>query len=138
MIVKNVPLDFADKELLPTIRCKRVEKESYETPLRVNKTVFTYDFGVTCSPPKNVIDSLKLQKDFIRDQYSQANQRRVKFEMQEAEKGNPSAQYMLGRRYLYGDGVTKDEKEGRRWLQASAVQGNPDAQTKLQSLASQN
>ncbi|HYV31972.1 MAG TPA: hypothetical protein VEO53_12825, partial [Candidatus Binatia bacterium] len=56
---------------------------------------------------------------------------RFRIEMQEAEKGLASAQYMLGRRYLYGDGVAVDEDEALHWLEKAAVQGNPDAQATL-------
>ena len=51
--------------------------------------------------------------------------------MEEAEKGLASAQYMLGRRYLYGDGIAKDEEQARRWLEKAAAQGDLDAQATL-------
>ena len=51
--------------------------------------------------------------------------------MQEAEKGHASAQYMLGRRYLYGDGMTRDDEQARHWLEKAAAQGDLDAQATL-------
>ena len=51
--------------------------------------------------------------------------------MQEAEKGRASAQYMLGRRYLYGDGIAEDEEQARHWLEKAAAQGDLDAKATL-------
>ncbi len=137
VILQNVPLDLVDDAALTPVRCKEVGSETYTAVSKAKATVRLYDFGVPCSPPKEVIASLKIQKDYILQQYKEANERRVQIELQEAEKGSASAQYMLGRRYLYGDGIPKDEQLARRWLEASAAQGNSDAQAKLQSLASQ-
>ena len=139
-LVKNLPLELWDNATVPPVRCKRVGTESYNAKAgdKVTETVPAFDFGVACSPPKNVIDSLKIQKAFLLEQYRLANERRFEVEMQDAEKGDATAQYMLGRRYLYGDGISKDEQQARRWLNAAAAQGNPDAQAKLQLLASQN
>jgi hypothetical protein len=137
VILKNVPLTRVDEEEMPSVQCKEIGSESYVAANNVKNTVKAYDFGVACSPPKDAIDGLKLQKSFILQQYKEANERRIKFEIQEAEKGDATAQYMLGRRYLYGDGIPKDEQQARHWLEASALQGNPDARSKLQSLALQ-
>ena len=138
VILKNVPLAKVDDEGMPSVQCKEIGSETYVAANNVKNTVKAYDFGVPCSPPKEAIDNLKVQKSFILQQYKEANERRVQFEIQEAGKGDATAQYMLGRRYLYGDGTPKDEQQARRWLEASALQGNADARSKLQSLASQN
>ncbi len=45
-----------------------------------------------------------------------------------AEKGNPKACYELGLRYLYGDGVNRDEEEGYKWHLKAAQLGNKEAQ----------
>ena len=131
VILKNVPLDLVDDEPLTTVRCRFVSTETYTAVNNAKATRRVYDFGVPCSPPKDVIDSLKLQKEFLLQQYSQANERRFRIEMQEAEKGSASAQFMLGRRYLYGDGVAEDEQQARRWLEKAAAQGELDAQATL-------
>jgi hypothetical protein len=131
VILKNVPLDLVDEEPLASVRCKYVGTESYTTAGNANATRRVYDFGEPCSPPQDVIDSLKLEKEFRLQQYSRANERRFRFEMQEAEQGSASAQYMLGRRYLYGDGIAEDEEQARRWLERAAAQGELDAQATL-------
>jgi TPR repeat protein len=89
------------------------------------------DYGIACSPPKETIESLKKQKAFVLEQRRDAKERRIRLEMQDAEKGRASAQYMLGRRYLYGDGIAEDEDLARHWLESAAAQGNPDAQATL-------
>lgn len=45
-----------------------------------------------------------------------------------AEQGNPDAQLLLGRMYWAGQGVQKDDRQGLKWVKASATQGNADAQ----------
>jgi len=128
-IVRNVPLSLVDDDLLPPVRCKYVGDESLQS-----RTLRAFDFGVSCAPPLMAVQSLKVQRDFLLQQYSEANDRWIKEEMGSAEQGNPSAQYTLGRRYLEGDGVPKDEQKARYWLQKSAAQGNRDSQETLKAI----
>lgn len=51
-----------------------------------------------------------------------------------AERGYPSAQFDLGRRYLRGDGVPKDSNTARQWLQKAVQNGSADAAQLLQQL----
>jgi len=51
-----------------------------------------------------------------------------------AEQGNGDAQLLLGRMYLMGQGVTKDNDQARKWFEAPATQGNADAQFMLGSM----
>lgn len=58
----------------------------------------------------------------------------VEFLTQRAKGGSASAQYDLALRYLDGKGVEKSEKEGRKWLEAAAKQGDAKAAKKIQEL----
>ncbi len=51
-----------------------------------------------------------------------------------AEKANPEAQLLLGKMYLNGQGVFADPKQAIKWFNASAAQGNADAQFFLGSI----
>jgi TPR repeat protein len=51
-----------------------------------------------------------------------------------AEQGNAAAQLLLGRMYLMGQGVTKDNDQASKWFEASAVQNNADAEFMLGSM----
>jgi GAF domain/PilZ domain/Sel1 repeat len=53
---------------------------------------------------------------------------------QMAEKGDASAQNLLGLRYVSGEGVRQDEHEAVRWFTKAAEQGNVSAQSKLGSI----
>jgi len=55
-------------------------------------------------------------------------------DLQKAKTNNATAQYNLGFRYLNGDGVTADDLEGRKWLQAAAKQGHAAASRTLKEL----
>lgn len=48
-----------------------------------------------------------------------------------ANKGDRNAQYDLGMRYQYGNGVKKSRIKAHRWLSKSAQAGNPQAQYAL-------
>jgi TPR repeat protein len=48
-----------------------------------------------------------------------------------AKQGNAEAQYNLGVRCLYGDGVPRDCKQALTWLLKATEQGNKEAQTHL-------
>ena len=74
---------------------------------------------------------------FLLQQYAEADAHGIELEIESARNGNPSAQYLLGQRYRIGEGVPKDEKEARRWLELSAAQANLDAQSALQTIGSQ-
>jgi hypothetical protein len=131
VIIMNVPLSLVDGQPLPFVVCKVVGSETYEAVSGAKSTVYAFDFGVPCSPPKDTVDALKLQKTFLLEQQSAANRARLKIDLLEAEQGRDSAQYMLGRRYLFGDGVPKDEGQARHWLEQAAAQGNRDAEAAL-------
>lgn len=49
----------------------------------------------------------------------------------DAEKGDLEAQFQLASNYLYGVGVSKNEKEGVKWLTRAAEKGHVDAQFEL-------
>ena len=51
-----------------------------------------------------------------------------------AEKGNPLAQCNVALMHRMGLGVTKDQKEAKKWSRLAAKQGNTDAQVMLGSL----
>ena len=136
VILKSVPLDLVDDDPLPRIRCKYVGTETYVDGKNLKRTARVYDFGQPCVPPAAVVQDLRARKALLVEQFNDVVGRHVQFEMAEAKKGNASAQYMLGRRCLYGDGVPKDEQGARRWFEASAAQGNTDAQAILRSLVS--
>ena len=57
--------------------------------------------------------------------------KKLQWQMERAEKGSDPAQFALGMRYLEGKGVEKDLKKARKWLEASARQGNADAKKAL-------
>jgi hypothetical protein len=64
-------------------------------------------------------------------QMSLEAKKKLQWETDRAEKGSDSMQYTLGMRYLKGDGAPQDLKKARKWLEASAKQGNPDAKKAL-------
>ncbi len=49
-------------------------------------------------------------------------------DLKQAESGEANAQYVLGRRYYYGDGVIQDRKKAVAWQTRAADQGHAAAQ----------
>ena len=58
----------------------------------------------------------------------------IEFQKKRAAEGSPSAQYELGLRYLYGDGLEKNDAEGRKWIEQSAKNDYTPAKKKLEEL----
>jgi TPR repeat protein len=58
----------------------------------------------------------------------------IEFQKKRAAEGSPSAQYELGLRYFYGDGLEKNEAEGRKWIEESAKNDYTLAKKKLEEL----
>jgi TPR repeat protein len=54
-----------------------------------------------------------------------------------SEQGHPGAQAVLGRMYLYGEGIAKNPQEGLRWLEKSADQGYEPAMFSLGNIYSE-
>jgi type IV secretory pathway VirB10-like protein len=80
--------------------------------------------AVPAPPPP--ADAEKARQETIR--------KTVEFQKKRAEDGSAAAQYDLGLRYLKGDGVEKDEKTGRKWIETSATNGYSLAIKKLEEL----
>jgi len=49
-------------------------------------------------------------------------------DLKQAERGEANAQYVLGRRYYFGDGVIQDTKKAVAWQTKAANQGHATAQ----------
>ena len=69
-------------------------------------------------------------KAFARKEYAAA----MKLLRPLAEKGHALAQYQVALMHKMGLGVTKDQKEAKKWSRLAAKQGNPQAQLLLGSL----
>lgn len=54
---------------------------------------------------------------------------------QEAELGNPHAQYTLGYMYYHGQGVIEDTEQALKWIRQAAAQGDARALEALSNLA---
>ena len=52
-----------------------------------------------------------------------------------AEKGNPYAQYLLGKIYYWGNGVEQDRENGLEYIRQAAEQGHPGAVRFLERLS---
>lgn len=49
----------------------------------------------------------------------------------QAERGDPTAQYLLGSLYEHGQGMPQSHQEAVKWFRKAAEQGNVDAQFSL-------
>jgi TPR repeat protein len=48
-----------------------------------------------------------------------------------AERGDPEAQYRIGRMYEFGNGYPQDKAQGIAWIRKAAAQGHTDAEQEL-------
>lgn len=83
-------------------------------------------------PPPLTVPNADPEKE--RQRKEAALKSAIEFLKKRAEAGSASAQYELGKRYMTGDGVEKDLGLARKWLEASAKQGEENAKLKLSEL----
>ncbi len=86
----------------------------------------------TPARPATVVTNVVPEK--TKEQKAEMVRKTVEFQKKRAEAGAPTAQYDLAMRYLTGDGVEKDPKLGRKWLESAATNGNNQAVKKLSEL----
>ncbi len=84
--------------------------------------------AATVAPAKPLTAAELEQKQM---ELSAEEKKKLQWQMDRAEKGSDNAQYTLGMRYLNGEGVEKNGKKARKWLEASAKQGNTEAKKAL-------
>jgi TPR repeat protein len=79
--------------------------------------------------PKTPATAKELEQQKM--EQSLEEKKKLQWQTERAEKGSDPAQFALGMRYLEGKGVEKDLKKARKWLEASAKQGNAEAKKAL-------
>jgi hypothetical protein len=136
VVIRNLPFTLIDEQVLHPVRCKYVGTESYTARSgdKLTETVAAYDYGVPCDAPKAALDQQGTDHRANLAQTRLMSAQRAGADLEDARRGSASSQFILGRRYLDGEGVAKNENEGRRWLEKSAAQGNQDAQAALQRI----
>jgi TPR repeat protein len=70
-------------------------------------------------------------KNPVTNSSSSSSDKLLKYDMGAAEKGNASSQFRMGKRYLSGDGVTKDEEKAKIYFLKAAAQGHDAAAEEL-------
>lgn len=65
---------------------------------------------------------------------AEVERRVLAFQQKRALEGFESAQYLMGIRYLTGDGVVQDIPTARKWLSKAAEAGHAEAGKKLREL----
>lgn len=110
------------------------ELYSYNTVGGSSKSIRKFDCGiaVTAAPPVYVERPLRPLSE---DEKRARDERVLKYQIEQAEKGLPSFQFIMGKRYQTGNGVPRDVKMAREFFQKSAAQGDTDAKTALKELA---
>ena len=89
----------------------------------------------TPSPPPAPVQTLtNTVPEKTKEQKDEILRKTIEFQKKKAEEGAPSAQYDLGMRYLIGDGVEKNSDLAKKWLTASATNGNSQAVKKLEEM----
>ena len=124
---------------------KNVGRYSYKTTAGARATVPSYDYGLV--PTKEeIVEAANKQSLSNKDaaekvrvdnvlKKSEAENKALKWNQDQAEKGDPYGQYRMGMRYLNGDGVAKDETKAREWFIKASAQNHVDAKAELKKLS---
>ena len=82
----------------------------------------TFDYGLPSTNPVPVVLRIDKPSSVLSAQ------------IKRAEAGSAAAQYLLGKRYLKGDGVEKDLSLARHWFEKAAAQGDEEAKAALAAI----
>lgn len=85
--------------------------------------------GTATAAPRAPLTAAQVEQQKL--EQTAEEKKKLQWQVERAEKGSDPAQFALGMRYLEGKGVEKDLKKARKWLEASAKQGNAEAKKAL-------
>src|SRR5215468_7342272 len=129
--VPTSPRPRAPKGLRLRIPCLRNSKKAgrlrMRSVLQILLCLTTIVLGAALSASADLVSA---QRAYERKDYVTA----LKESTPLAKQGNAGAQLLLGRMYLMGQGVIKDNDQASKWFEISAAQGNADAQFMLGSM----
>ena len=114
--------------------------ETYRTVLGASRTLRALDYGrpVTVLPHVTTPSELAAAKAEAENRRAAARAAskasELKYYQDRAAEGVASAQFVMGQRYLTGDGVSKDAALARTLLEASASKGYSEAVALLKTL----
>lgn len=102
-----------------------------------SQTIALYDYGVPTNLPVRVPTEAELQtaKEKADARKSEQEAAVLKYQKSLAEKGDAYGLYRMGVRYVVGDGVERDEKLGRQYLERASALGNVEAKAALEKSA---
>lgn len=127
---KGLPASFADDaQISNTIFvAKQVDHYTYTTVGGTTRKLVCVDYGKPCGAPPQVIELAKRKAEEKKIATTAAL---LKHYESLAAKGEPYGLYQMGLRYTVGDGVAKDEKRGREYLERASKLGSAEAAATL-------
>lgn len=132
ILIANAPATADDQPFQGW--AKEVGLHSYSTVGGSSSTIRKFDYGVPVQPPAQPVIREAPPRPLTIEEQAAQGERILKYQFAEAEKGLPSFQYIVGRRYLNGDGVTQSVAQAKIWFNKAAEQGNTDARAALEKL----
>lgn len=106
------------------------ELYQYNTVGGSTKSIRRFDCGIVLTSAPVVLRAEPVRVLSPEEKLAQ-NDRVLKYQMENAEKGLPSFQVIMGRRHLTGDGVPRDPVKAREFFDKAAAQGDTDAKSAL-------
>jgi hypothetical protein len=110
---------------------KEVGLYQYSTVAGSTRTIRKFDCGLPVAAPATVVYREPIAQPLSDQEKSDLAKRVLKYQSEQADKGLPSFEYIMGKRYLIGDGVTQNVGTARSWFEKAAAQGDSDAKKAL-------
>jgi hypothetical protein len=144
--VKRLPAQFADGTYIQlgsgtAFVAKQVDHYDYTTVMGSSRRLVCLDYGVACASPAAIKPTEKQiaeAKEKADKKRAEMNQAALAHHQSLAEAGDPYGWLAMGKRYLSGDGVKKDDAEGRRLLELASKAGLDEASHLLKKLSSES
>ena len=90
--------------------------------------IFAADNGSSDSPGQQLEEKTQFQQNTLTRTPPGPPAPSFNDVLDRAEKGDAQAEYMVGRMYYYGNGVTQDMEKAAEWQARAAAQGNVSAE----------
>lgn len=138
--VANFPYTNSSQILRDAEFSSFTAKEAGTYLLSETNAIPKLDYGIIATPPPPTSQELELvvskaESVALRDQRNMdANAKSLKYNQEQASKGDAIGQLRMGERYLTGDGVEKDLVKARAYLSKAAAQGISSAAELLKKL----
>jgi TPR repeat protein len=139
--VANYPFEVVNDHIISSSEHNMafyVGTYTYSTVNGSSRTIQKLDYGVPCGVPleliKQQVEQSKVAKEKAEQAKLAAAEKALKYNQEQADKGDPTGLLRMAERYRDGEGVEKDLTKAKDFFQKAIDAGSPSAADELKRL----